>query len=62
MQTERSEDKALLSKYSKLDITWMIPSTLKCTCKIVIELEDQHTNQLKEVYKKADRSGVASSV
>ena len=40
----------------------MIPSTLKCTCKIVTELEDQHTNQLKEVHMEADRSGMASSV
>ena len=39
----------------------MIPSTLKCTCKIVTEL-DQHTNQLKEVHMEADRSGMASSV
>lgn len=61
MQTERSKDKALLSKYSKLDIT-LDDSQHDEMCKIVTELEDKHTDQLEEVYKEAIGFGVASSV
>ena len=41
MQTERSKDKALLSKYSKLNIT-LDDSQHDEMCKIVTELEDKH--------------------
>ena len=61
MQTERSKDMALLSKYSKLDIT-LDDSQHDEMCKIVTELEDKHTNQLEEVYKEAIGFGMASSV
>ena len=61
MQTERSKDKALLSKYSKLDIT-LDDSQHDEMCKIVTELQDKHTDQLEEVYKEAIGFGVASSV
>ena len=61
MQTERSKDKALLSKYFKLDIT-LDDSQHDEMCKIVTELEDKHTDQLEEVYKEAIGFGVASSV
>ena len=61
MQTERSKDMALLSKYSKLDIT-LDDSQHDEMCKIVTELEDKPTNQLEEVYKEAIGFGVASSV
>ena len=61
MQTERSKDKALLSKYSKLDIT-LDDSQHDEMCKIVTELEDKLHDQLEQVYKEADGFGVASSV
>ena len=61
MQTERSKDMALLSKYSRLDIT-LDDSQHDEMCKIVTELEDKHTNQLEEVYKEAIGFGVAGSV
>lgn len=61
MQTERSKDKALLSKYSKLDII-LDDSQHDEMCKIVTELEDKHNDQLEEVYKEADGFGVAGSV
>ena len=61
MQTERSKDMALLSKYSKLDIA-LDDSQHDEMCKIVTELEDKPTNQLEVVYKEAIGFGVASSV
>ena len=61
MQTERSKDKALLSKYSKLDIT-LDDSQHDEMCKIVTELEDKLHDQLEEVHKEADGFGVASSI
>ena len=61
MQTERSKDKALLSKYSKLDIT-LDDSQHDGMCKIVTELEDKLHDQLEEVHKEADGFRVASSV
>ena len=61
MQTERSKDKALLSKYSKLDIT-LDDSQHDEMRKIVTELEDKHTDQLEQVCKEAIGFGVASSV
>ena len=61
MQTERSEDKTLLSEDSKLDIT-LDDSQHNEMCKIITELEGQYTNQLKEFHTEVDRSGVASSV
>ena len=40
MQTERCKDKALLSKYSKYDIT-LDDSQHDEMCKVVTELEDE---------------------
>lgn len=54
-QAERSKDKALLSKYSKLDIT-LDDSQHDDMSKIVAELEMNHKDQLEAVYAEAGDS------
>ena len=54
-QAERSKDKALLGKFAKLDIT-LDDSQHDKMCRITAELENNHKNQLEDIYKEAGDS------
>ncbi|XP_065907460.1 uncharacterized protein [Dysidea avara] len=55
MQAERSKDKALLAKFSKLDIT-LDDSQHDEMCRITDELETHHKDQLEDIYQEAGGS------
>jgi len=57
-QAERVKDKALLAKYSKHDVT-LDDSQHEEMCNIVSEIEENHGNELEEVYK--EDSGYSAS-
>ena len=61
VQTERTKDKQLLSKYSNLDVT-LDDTQHDDMCQISAVLEDEHGDQLEEVYKEAGGIGVVDSL
>ena len=57
-QVERSKDKALLANFSKLDVT-LDDFQHDEMCRITAELENNHKDQLEDIYKEAGNSGDA---